>query len=677
MCGIAGGCGAQIDRAMLKRMCDTIAYRGPDDEGYYLRDGVALGVRRLSIIDLETGGQPIHNEDETLWLVFNGEIFNYIELRAGLESRGHKFHTKSDTEVIVHLYEEMGERCVEKLNGMFAFTLWDDKAHKLFLARDRLGVKPLYYFEEDGKLVFASETKSILKAGIEPKPDKQAIVDFVTLGYVLDGKTFFEGVRELPPGHYGVFREGQLKVQQYWDLSYREVSRSEEETVQLLRKLLTEAVRIRLRSDVPLGCYLSGGIDSSVIACIAGELLGRSVQSFTAAFNQGPDYDESFYAKLVSQRAHTEYHEVRPDGSDFFEVLEKIMWFMDYPETVGPGMYPQYCVNDLARRFVKVILGGQGGDEIFAGYPWFTNVELEDIVSHSMNPMTKVRAAFAYLKIGKQNNRLLVESKHLLTRLIQWRKFNIEERFYRDRSLQTPEDLSRLFTSEFLAAIGDYSPKESFMKILKTQESDSFMDRSQYYYIKTYLRALLHVEDRLSMAASLESRVPLCCDHNLVEFAATIAPSMRASGAEFKRLLREASKDLMPNEIYERKDKKGFPTPFDVWLREQLSLVRETLLSERAKNRGVFDQESVAEIIEKFEGGSRRQAYTILMMLCVEYWFRQFIDRENVEIENLMTAEAIKSTSPGASWILRDPSQRILKDESTIFQIPSARSIAE
>ena len=287
MCGIAGVCGASIDSNLLKRMCDKIRYRGPDDEGYYFGDDVALGVRRLSIIDLETGRQPIHNEDETIWIVFNGEIFNYVELRQDLEAR-HRFYTKSDTEVVVHLYEEIGERCLSKLNGMFAFALWDKRTHKLFLARDRMGVKPLYYAFHDGKLIFASEIKSILEAGMTTDPDRRAILDYMTFGYVLDDKTFFERIKQIPAGHYALLEKGKFQVEQYWDLHFKTVQRSEKETIEQLRHLIDDAIRIRLRSDVPLGCHLSGGIDSSLVTCVASKLVGGKVKTFTGASTKGP-----------------------------------------------------------------------------------------------------------------------------------------------------------------------------------------------------------------------------------------------------------------------------------------------------------------------------------------------------------------------------------------------------
>jgi len=629
MCGIAGGFGTDIDSNLLKRMCDKIQHRGPDDEGYHFEDNVALGVRRLSIIDLETGGQPIHNEDETIWLVFNGEIFNYVELRQELEAR-HRFYTKSDTEVIVHLYEEMGERCLDKLNGMFALALWDRRNRRLFLARDRIGVKPLYYAFRDGKLIFASEIKSILEAGMAAEPDRRAIVDYMTLGYVLDDKTFFEGIKQLPAGHLALLENGKLLVKEYWDVHFKTVERSEKETIEELRRLIQDAVRIRLRSDVPLGCHLSGGIDSSLVTCVASQLLGGKVKTFTGAFNEGPEFDETWYARKVSEQVGTEYYEVRPDGADFIKVLDRLIWYMDYPE-MGPGIYPQYYVCRLAREHVKVILGGQGGDEVFAGYPWFVDIELEHVIANESNPLRKLSAIVSFLKLAKQNGRLLAEAKRLFIRLFNNPSMEIEERFYRDRALHSEEELTGMFSQAFLSRVAGYSPRDSFYRVFNTPTQDSFMNKSQYYYIKTYLAGLLHVEDRTSMAVSLESRVPLCCDHNLVEFAASIDPLLRVTGSRLKNMLREAGKGILPIEVYSRKDKKGFPTPYHIWLRKQIAEVRNILLSEAATRRSVFDHAFVEEAVRDFEAGRGSRAYTIYMMLCVELWFRIFIDERRQE----------------------------------------------
>jgi asparagine synthase (glutamine-hydrolysing) len=641
VCGIAGWSGPITDTDLLRRMCDIIKHRGPDDEGYYSDGDVALGVRRLSIIDLETGAQPIHNEDETVWLVFNGEIYNYIELRSNLESR-HRFYTKSDTEVIVHLYEELGERCLSELNGMFAFALWDKKKRKLFLARDRIGVKPLYYSFKSGTFIFASEVKAVLAFGIEAKPDRRAIIDYVNLGSVLGDKTFFEGVQLLPAGHFAVFENGNLRVEQYWDLKWNIVQRSEKETEERLRVLLWDAVRIRLRSDVPVGCNLSGGIDSSVVTGIASKLLGGRVKTFTVAFHKGPWFDETRYSRIASEHARTEHHEIWPDGKDFLETLDRLIWFMDYPE-VPDQLYQHYYVSRLARQYVKVILGGQGGDEIFGGYYWFIEAQLKHQIASEKHLAGKLSALLAYLRCVKQHGRyyqLLRESERVLDNLFKrspsyhpYSSSDIAEWFYQDRSEFSEQELSEMFTEQFRAATSGYSTKDSFSKILNEVRSDSSLDKIQYYSLKTLLPALLHMQDRTSMAVSLESRVPFSDDRNLVEFVGTIAPSLRVRGSRLKHILREAAKDVLPVEVYDRRDKKGFAAPIRFWLREQSDAVRSILLSKEAEARRVFNREYVEKVIKEYESGNNSRLWTIFPMLCVELWFRNFIDKKGQEMQ--------------------------------------------
>jgi asparagine synthase (glutamine-hydrolysing) len=620
-------------------MCDTIRHRGPDDEGYYSDEGVALGVRRLSIIDLETGAQPIHNEDETVWLVFNGEIFNYVELRSNLESR-HRFYTKSDTEVIVHLYEELGERCLGELNGMFAFALWDKKKRKLFLARDRIGVKQLYYSFESGTFIFASEVKALLAFGVEAKPDRRAIIDYVNLGSVLGEKTFFEGVQLLPAGHFAVLENGNLRVERYWDLKYNVVQRSERETEERLRVLLREAVRIRLRSDVPLGCNLSGGIDSSIVTELASKLLGGRVKTFTVAFPKGPWFDETRYSRIVSEDAGTEHYEIWPDGKDFLETLDRLIWFMDYPE-VPDQLYQHYYVSKLAREHVKVLLGGQAGDEIFGGYPWFIEAQLKHQIASEKRFAGKLSALLAYLRIIRRHGRyrlLLRESKRVLHNLFKRSRSNpysssdITEWFYQDRSEFSDKELSEIFTEQFRAATSGYSTKDAFRKILNESSGDSFLDKIQYYSVKTLLAALLHMQDRTSMAVSLESRVPFC-DRNLVEFAGTIDPSFRVRGSRLKHILREAAKDVLPIEVYDRRDKKGFAAPLEFWLREQSDAVRSILLSKEAEARRVFNRQYVERVLKEYESGNNRRFWAIFPMLCVELWFRNFIDKKGQQMQ--------------------------------------------
>jgi len=626
LCGIAGIVGEEATEEAVRKMCDVIRYRGPDDEGYFTRNGIALGSVRLSIIDLETGHQPIHNEDSSLWIVYNGETFNYRELRNALEKR-HRFYTRSDTEVIVHLYEDLGPRCLEKLNGMFAFAIWDEKSRELFLARDRVGVKPLYYCSSGGNFLFASETKAILRFGIERKLDPEALIDYLTLTYVLGDKTFFKGVRQIPAGHFLTVRSGAIELQRYWDLEFGEPRQTTvEKAAPKVLDTINEAVRLRLVSDVPLGCHLSGGIDSSVVACIASQLLGERVKTFTGAFDEGPEFDETAYAKLVSEFAGTEYHETRPNGSDLLQTLERLVWHMDYPE-VGPGIYPQYWVCRLAREHVKVILGGQGGDEAFFGYPFILQLALEqDLMRPKSFGFAYLVKLYHYLKLTRREKHMVSSLRRLARLILRERDVESGIHLYRRVLLHSRERLEKLLVGEFRTLASRYSPEPDFVKIFTTPSSNSFLDRAQYLYVKAYLHALLHVEDRTSMAVSLESRVPLCCDHHLLELVASMPDRAKIGSFEPKHLLRKAVDGKIPAEILRRRDKKGFPTPIGIWLRRQAKEVEAILLGEKATSRGIFDPSYVKQLLLEHASGKFDHGMTLFMLLNVELWFRRFMD---------------------------------------------------
>jgi len=626
LCGVAGIVGEEATEEAVRRMCDVIRYRGPDDEGYFTRDGIAFGSVRLSIIDLKTGRQPIHNEDSSLWIVYNGEIFNYRELRNELEGR-HKFYTRSDTEVIVHLYEDLGSRCLEKLNGMFAFAIWDEKSRELFLARDRVGVKPLYYCLSRGNFLFASEIKAILQFGIERKLDTEALIDYLALTYVLGDKTFFKGVRQVPAGHFLTVRNGASYVQTYWDLAFGEPQQTTaEKAAPKVLDAIREAVRLRLVSDVPLGCHLSGGIDSSTVACMASQLLGERVKTFTGAFDEGPEFDETIYAKLASGFADTEYHEIRPTGTDLLPTLERLVWHMDYPE-VGPGIYPQYWVCRLAREHVKVILGGQGGDEAFFGYPFILQLALEeDLTRPKSFGFSYLYKLYHYLKLTRREKHMLSSLRRLARLILKERDLEPGIRLYRRVLLHSRESLEKLLVGEFRTLASRYSPEPDFVRVFMAPNSSSFLEKAQYLYVKAYLHALLHVEDRTSMAVSLESRVPLCCDHRLLELVASIPDEVKIDGFEPKHLLRRAVEGKIPNKVLQRRDKKGFPTPIGIWLRDQAKEVEAILLGNRAVSRGIFDPSYVRQLLLEHASGKFDHGMTLFMLLNLEFWFRRFMD---------------------------------------------------
>ena len=611
----------------IQKMCHVIRHRGPDDEGYFVNDEIALGSVRLSIIDLETGRQPIHNEDSSVWIVYNGEIFNYRELRKELEER-HKFSTNSDTEVIVHLYEELGPRCLEKLNGMFAFAIWNEKTGELFLARDRVGVKPLYYCQSGDNFLFASEIKAILEFGAERALDPEALIDYLTLSYVLGDKTFFRDIRQLPAGHFLTVNDGKCRLEQYWDLEFVESPKVIlGEAVAQVSNAVQEAVRLRLVSDVPLGCHLSGGIDSSIVTCTASQILKERVKTFTGAFNEGPEFDESEFAKLVSRFADTEYHEIRPDGLDVLPTLERLVWFMDYPEA-GPGIYSQYWVCHLAREHVKVILGGQGGDELFFGYPFILQLALEDNlirVKENLGLGYFVRL-YHYLKLARRERTLFTSIRRLARLILKERKTEPSLLLYKRILIHSKEALGSLLVGYLREFSSKYSPENEFLKIFTAPKSPRFLNRAQYYLLKAYLRALLHVEDRTSMAVSLESRVPLCCDHPLLELVATITECVKIDGFEPKYLLRKAADGKIPDRVLRRRDKKGFPTPIGTWLGRQIGQVEEILLSEKARSRGILNTSYVRQLVQEHKSGRRDHGMTLFMLLNVEFWFKRFMD---------------------------------------------------
>jgi len=626
LCGIAGIIGERAKEEAVRKMCAVIRYRGPDDEGCFTRKGIALGSVRLSIIDLETGHQPIHNEDSSLWIVCNGEIFNYRELRNELQER-HRFYTRSDTEVIVHLYEDLGQRCLEKLNGMFAFAVWDEKKRELFLARDRVGVKPLYYCSSGSSFLFASEIKAILQFGIERKLDPEALIDYLSLTYVLGDKTFFKGVRQVPAGHFLTVRGGAIELQRYWDLEFGKLQQTTvEKAAHKVLDAIQESVRLRLVSDVPLGCHLSGGIDSSVVACMASRLLGGRVKTFTGAFDEGAEFDETAYARLASEFVDTEYHEIRPSGTDLLPALERLVWHMDYPE-VGPGIYPQYWVCRLAREHVKVILGGQGGDEAFFGYPFILQLALEEDLTklRSLGPRYPLKLYY-YLKLTRREKHMLSSLRRLARLILKERDLEPGIRLYRHVLLHSRESLEKLLVGEFRTLVSRYSPEQDFVKIFMAPSSSSFLDRAQYLFVKAYLHALLHVEDRTSMAVSLESRVPLCCDHRLLELVASIPDSVKIDSFEPKYLLKEAVEGKIPDDVIQRRDKKGFPTPIGVWLRDQAKEVEAILLGEKAVSRGIFDASYVRQLLSEHASGKFDHGMTLFMLLNLEFWFRRFID---------------------------------------------------
>lgn len=624
MCGIAGTIG-RVEKALREASLEKIAHRGPDGSGQWASDdgNIWLGHRRLAIIDPEGGKQPLSNEDGTVWVTFNGCVYNYLELAQSLRQKGHRFKTHSDTEVIIHAYEEWGEACVERFIGMFAFAIWDSRKQSLFCVRDRIGVKPFYYAAENGKFFFASEIKALLALGIKPEASTAAIEEYLIFQTKLGNRTLFKNVYSLEPGSYMVVdNKGSIKSKKrYWDLDFTiDQKNTEEYFIDHLKTLLNDAIKIRLRSDVTLGAHLSGGMDSSTVVCLANEIKDSSepLVTFTGGFRDGRAFDETEYARLVAERAGAANHIIWPEADDFRDHIQKIIYYMDEPQA-GPGVFPQYMVSKLASEHVKVVLGGQAGDEIFAGYARYLIGYLEEALKGCIEGTDETAAYVATLQT-------LIPNLSTLKQYIPMLKY-----FWAD-GLFEPQEKRYLRLMDRSAGIKNiYSPDifstgerltEEFGSIFKGSNAASFLNKMLYFDMKVHLPALLHVEDRVSMAWGIESRVPLL-DHRIVELMAKIPPVIKFRNGQPKYLFRKAVKNIIPEEILTRKDKMGFPVPLHLWLRGPLKdFTFDTLLSSKAKERGIFN----AGALEASLNNEKEFGRVIWGALCLELWFKSFID---------------------------------------------------
>ncbi|APC19594.1 asparagine synthase (glutamine-hydrolyzing) (plasmid) [Pseudomonas frederiksbergensis] len=634
MCGIAGslatfGNSDEITHS-LKKMMSAIRHRGPDGDGIWLdeRRPVGLGHVRLAIIDPEHGKQPMVTEDGRFIVVFNGAIYNYLELRRELIGKGHPIHSYSDTEVLLYAYREWGERFVDRLLGMFAFAIWDKHEQRLFCARDRIGIKPFYYHFDGRRLLFASEIKAITAdGGVKAQANPDGLQDYLTFQFCLNEKTLFQGVDKLEPGHcLSAWYEGEtLKVQtrQYWDLHYNiDEEHDERYFVDTLSGLIDDSIRLHMRSDVPLGAHLSGGLDSSAIVCLASRMLGgEKMNTFTGAFNEGPQFDETGYAKDVAAFAGTQYNEIYiPASNELADMLPRLMYYMDEP-LAGPGVIPQYYVSQLAAKHVKVVMGGQGGDELFIGYARYMALYLEKCLSGAIYQTANQNRYAVSLESIVPNLPLLATYQPMLQGLWKNGLFaSYDQRYF--SLLDRSEGMAQLFNQGALHSGSGYSSFESFQRIFNRGEMHSLVNRMTYFDLKGSLPALLHVEDRTSMAASIESRVPLL-DHRIVEFMATIPPNIKFAEGRMKHLFKESVRSAVPQSIFDRKDKMGFPTPLTQWTKGVArDFVRDTLLSDRARQRGLYDVTAV----EKILGNEREFGRVVWGLLCLELWHRIFID---------------------------------------------------
>ena len=632
MCGLTGLLHPGLPEAALKTkvsaMMRTLAHRGPDDEGVFVApEGLCLGHKRLAIIDPVHGKQPMSVEGGAVTVVFNGAIYNYQELRRELIGNGHQIHSYSDTEVLLHAYLEWGESCVERFLGMFAFALWDAREEKLFCVRDRIGIKPFYYRFDGVSLHFASEIKAILTDElVERIPSPEALQDYLTFQFCLGDKTLFQGIHKLEPGHSMTLAvvNGQLRlsVKQYWDVEYNiDEEHDESWFVDNLGMLLEDSARLHLRSDVPFGAHLSGGLDSSTVVCLTANMLrGERLKTFTGAFPEGPKFDETEYAKQVSAEAGTEYHEIYIHGDDLSTLLPKLMYYMDEP-VAGPGVIPQYHVSRLAAKHVKVVLGGQGGDEIFIGYARYLVAYLEKCLSGAIDQTANTYRYAVSLESIAPNLSLLQTYRPMLQQFWSKGLFDSRDKRY-FRLVDRREGMRGLFAQDF--GNPAYSSFESFQEIFNRKDLHSFINQMTYFDLKASLPALLHVEDRTSMAASIESRVPLL-DHRIVEFMARIPPNTKFAGGRMKHLFKEAVRNVVPQAIFNRKDKMGFPTPLAQWIKGPVrDFVFDTLLSGKARQRGLFNMKEIERVLNN----EREFGRVVWGLLCLELWHRVYMDGE-------------------------------------------------
>jgi asparagine synthase (glutamine-hydrolysing) len=625
----------RLDEHAFSRILGSLQHRGPDGEGRYEdpEHGVTLCHRRLAIIDPERGAQPMLSDDGALAIVFNGAIYNYMELRRVLIERGHPIKSYSDTEVLLYAYREWGERCVDRLLGMFAFAIWDKRQRRLLCARDRIGIKPMYCHFDGTTLTIASEIKAILASGAAASErDDDALQDYLSLQFCLGGKTLFRNIRQLEPGHLlRVELDREVVAPQlikYWDLAFEiDTNHDERWFIDQLGGLIEDSVRIHLRSDVPLGAHLSGGLDSSAIVCVAAPLLkGESLKTFSGTFPEGDGYDETAYAKLVASQVGAEYHEIAVDGRLLAETLPKLIYFMDEP-TAGPGLVPQYFVSRLAAQHVKVVLGGQGGDELFIGYARYLVAYLEQCLRGEVFEIAPPGGYPLTLGSIGPNLSMLKTYTPMLQHFFADGLFGpVDERYFRliDRRGGT----SRLVPES--TATQGYSTFEAFREIFNRDGIDSLVNKMTYFDLKASLPALLQVEDRTSMAVGIESRVPLL-DHRIVEFMATVPPNIKFSGGRMKHLFKEAVRSTVPEKVFARKDKMGFPTPLTLWASGVArEFVRETLLSERARQRGLYNTDEL-ELTLDDPGQSCRGLWGLL---CLELWHRVHLDNDRPAYES-------------------------------------------
>ncbi len=638
MCGIngialSGKSGERLDERTLEEMRDVIRHRGPDDSGIFMNGRIGLGHRRLSIVDVAAGHQPMTNEDGSLQIVYNGEIYNHADYRPSLEARGHTYATHCDTETILHLYEEHGARCVEHLRGMFAFAIWDERKQELFIARDRLGVKPLYYVHrEDGSLFFASEIKALLKArAVRAELNYAALPDYLANHATSGEETLFRGVKRLLPGHTLLWRDGHIEIERYWDVTFArdedEPQKRDSDYIDEWRELFRTSVRLRLMADVPLGMFLSGGIDSSAIAAMMSGMVTEPIKTFSVAFEER-EANELEYARMAARAFKTDHHEVVVSPEEFFNELPRLVWHEDEP-LAHPSSVALYFVSRLASEHVKVVLTGEGSDELLGGYERYRKT----IYNLSLGARYHGATPAALRRMVHKRIEALPETSTLRRKLL--RTFlcvepDIESIYFDNFAVFPRAMQAELLTTETRARIGSEAtdPYREVRRYMSETDAQSLLDRLLYADTKTYLHELLMKQDQMSMAASIESRVPFL-DHKLVEFTARLPARLKIRGWTTKYILRESMKGLLPEPILKRR-KMGFPVPVGAWFRGRYrGVVDEYVTGERALGRGIFDAQFVRRLVEEHGRGAANHSERLWALVNFEMWLRRFVDGED------------------------------------------------
>jgi len=633
MCGICGFLDSrqteQSKQDSLRRMCGIISHRGPDDEGHYISGEVALGMRRLSIIDLAHGHQPISNEDETVWVILNGEIYNFQKLRDELESKGHRFRTRTDTEVIVHLYDDVGLECFRRLRGMFALALWDTKRKRLVLGRDRIGEKPLYFRREPHRFLFASELKSLLQADGVPRRLKfAALREYLSLGYVPAPLSMLDGIEKLLPGHYLVVDQERIEDHQYWDVPFGQPEKhTEQEWIERTRSKLLETVRMQLVSDVPLGAFLSGGLDSSSIVAAMAQMTGRPVKTYSIGY-QGEHsyYNELPYAKVVAQAFGTDHHEivVRPEVS---ELLPKLVWHLDEP-VADSACLTTYLVSKLARQSVTVILSGVGGDELFGGYRRYLGDSMLRYYRHLPGPLRRKWLPALLARIPQDRHSLWKDYARYAAAFVNSAELDAASRYIEYVTLFPPQTQGNLLIESATQSGGSAFAISTLRGYFNHCGDPDDLNRIIYADLKTSLADdLLAMTDRMTMAASIECRAPLV-DHEMIELASHMPSNLKVRGFQMKYLMKQAVAPWLPREILERK-KRGFGAPMGAWLRKDIQPMVSELLSEEAtRKRGLFSWPAIQQLLA--DHSAERKDYTdqLFSLVMLELWLQAFLDRQ-------------------------------------------------